>query len=296
MNHLHLFPLFLLMVFTSHIYAQQEYPTDYKIEYELTFVQDTTDLEHKDTEKMYLFSGSRYGVFVNKPRAEAEERMEEIMKRFGGSVQVKLGVNTNKGQDLNKAIFTDFQQGEILVLQELADKDYIYEEKNHAEWKITEEMEEYMDYAVQKATTEFGGRTYEAWFTMEVPIPDGPYIFNGLPGLIVELYDTQKHYHFKMKSIDKLEEPKVWVLPKAKLSSKEKVLQTAQKLNQNALNSSDYGYMMSRTPGISGSSSNTNGQINLDIQDKSGKKISKEDLKRMYKAQLEKQNNPIELE
>lgn len=287
----------ILLVFIFKTYAQQAYSTDYKIEYELTFHKDSTDLENETSEKMYLFSGSKYGVFVNRPRAEAEERMQEIIKRFGGAVQVRLSVNTNNGADLNKAIFTDLQSGKTLVLQNLGDKDYIYEETQKPVWNMTEETGEYMGYVVQKATTEFGGRSYEAWFTLEIPIPDGPYIFQGLPGLIVELYDTKKHYHFKMKSIDKLEEAKVWELPDEKLTGKEKVQKTQKKLDQNALIGSDYTYMMGKTPGVSGSSSMaSDGQFKLDVEDKSGKKLTKEDLKRMFKAELEKQNNPIELE
>src|SRR5699024_1367735 len=79
-----------------------------------------------------------------------------------------------------------------------------------------EDSKEVMAYTVQKATTSFAGRDYEAWFTMEIPIPDVPYVFYGLPGLIVELYDTENHYHFTLQSLSKLEEEKVWRKPRGK--------------------------------------------------------------------------------
>src|SRR5699024_12684561 len=106
------------------------------------------------------------------------------------------------------------------------------------------EYREFMGQSGKKARFVFAGRADEAWFTMEVPIADGPYVFRGLPGLIVEIYDTQDHYHFTMLAIEKLEEPKVWNLPKAKESSKEEINQIQKRLNDNALNGSDYGYMM----------------------------------------------------
>lgn len=286
----------LFLFFLTTGFTQEKYSTDYKIEYELEFSPDSLNLENRETEEMYLFSGSEYGVFVNKPRSEAEERMEEIKKKFGNSVSVRLGVNTNRSADLNKAFFKNLQTKEIKVLQELVGKDYVYIEENPIEWEITDETEEFMGYSVQKATTEFAGRSYEAWFTMEVPIMDGPYVFQGLPGLIVEIYDTEKHYHFKMITLDKLEEQKVWELPKTKIQKKDKVKKTQLKIDENALNSSDYSYMMTKTPGVQGSSMEAGGKLTLDITDKSGNKISKEELKRMYKEEVAKQNNAIELE
>jgi len=289
---------FLVLCFAkTSVFAQEEYPTEYKVHYELTFSMDSLNIDQKDSENMFLFASSKYGVFVNQKHVDADERLEKLSQRFGANVQVKIGVNSNKSQDLNKAIFTNHQSGEVKVLQNLGDKDYVYfEPAKMNTWEIGEETKEFMGYTVQKASIDFAGRTYEAWFTMEVPIADGPYVFRGLPGLIVEIYDTQDHYHFTMLAIEKLEEPKVWNLPKAKESSKEEINQIQKRLNDNALNGSDYGYMMGNTPGVSGYSQTKGRTETMKLQNKSGQEISKEDLRRMFRSNLESRNNPIELE
>ncbi|MGY0407967.1 MAG: GLPGLI family protein, partial [Polaribacter sp.] len=51
------------------------------------------------------------------------------------------------------------------------------------------------------ATSICKGRFYEAWFTEDVPIVDGPYKFTGLPGLIVNIYDTKKEYNFLLTGL-----------------------------------------------------------------------------------------------
>lgn len=56
----------------------------------------------------------------------------------------------------------------------------------------------------QKATTIFLGRTYEAWFTSEIPINNGPWKFGNLPGQILQVSDTQKHYVFECTGIQSL--------------------------------------------------------------------------------------------
>nr|WP_081964210.1 GLPGLI family protein [Porphyromonas macacae] len=50
----------------------------------------------------------------------------------------------------------------------------------------------------------FRGRTYEAWFTPQIPLKEGPYKFDGLPGLILQIMDTQKHYIFDCVGIEKV--------------------------------------------------------------------------------------------
>jgi len=58
-----------------------------------------------------------------------------------------------------------------------------------------------LGYDVQEATTEFGGRKWVAWFAKELPIPDGPYKFKNLPGLILKIEDTTKSHIFELKGI-----------------------------------------------------------------------------------------------
>lgn len=80
--------------------------------------------------------------------------------------------------------------------RKLSNKYYSYEIKNKIDWKLTKDKKKIGKFTVQKATAEYGGRNWEAWFTREIPLPYGPYIFNGLPGLILEVYDAAKNFTF----------------------------------------------------------------------------------------------------
>lgn len=42
-------------------------------------------------------------------------------------------------------------------------------------------------YVCKKATATFRGTDIEAWYTIDIPVPLGPYKFKGLPGLILEV-------------------------------------------------------------------------------------------------------------
>lgn len=76
---------------------------------------------------------------------------------------------------------------------------YLVRTNDKLTWKIQPEKKKYENFSVQKATAKFGGRSWEAWFTTDMPFQYGPYKFYGLPGLIMEVYDTKKNYIFTFK-------------------------------------------------------------------------------------------------
>lgn len=71
-------------------------------------------------------------------------------------------------------------------------------------WNILPEKQKIGEYNTQKATTEYGGRTWTAWFSSDIPFQDGPYKFYGLPGLIVKIEDTEKNYSWMLSGNKKI--------------------------------------------------------------------------------------------
>ena len=74
-------------------------------------------------------------------------------------------------------------------------------------WEIQSDKKTILGYSCQKVTTTFRGRTWEAWFTAEIPVSDGPWKFCGLSGLILEVSDSQKHYLFTCTGIETKQHP-----------------------------------------------------------------------------------------
>lgn len=70
------------------------------------------------------------------------------------------------------------------------------------DWKITNTTKKIGSFTTKLATTKFRGRNYNAWFTEEIPISDGPWKFSGLPGLILEVVSENEDYQFLFKSIE----------------------------------------------------------------------------------------------
>ncbi|PNW30232.1 GLPGLI family protein [Formosa algae] len=78
---------------------------------------------------------------------------------------------------------------------------YVKEDIPKIVWDITSKTKVIGDFECQMATCTFRGRTYTAWFTMQVPLPYGPWKLQGLPGLILEAYDAHKEIFWYFKEM-----------------------------------------------------------------------------------------------
>ena len=77
-------------------------------------------------------------------------------------------------------------------------KMYSYEDKLPAlKWDITPKSKEILGHTCQQATTTLYGRTWTVWFTIDIPVAEGPWLLGGLPGLILEAADSEGLFHFK---------------------------------------------------------------------------------------------------
>lgn len=83
----------------------------------------------------------------------------------------------------------------------IANIEYQYSEKINFNWVLHSESKKINGYLCKKATVTYGGRNWEAWYAIDLPINAGPYKFKNLPGLIVELKDDTDSYIFKLKSL-----------------------------------------------------------------------------------------------
>ena len=64
-----------------------------------------------------------------------------------------------------------------------------------------------LGYEVKMATAQFMGRLWEIWYTEEIPVPAGPWMLWGAPGLITYAADSQMNFAFKLLNVDMLDSP-----------------------------------------------------------------------------------------
>ena len=83
-------------------------------------------------------------------------------------------------------------------------RSFIYEEPGvpSMDWHLIDSTKQIGGYICRAATVEFRGRTYFAWYTPEIPVPLGPWKLQGLPGLILDVRDSDRRIVFEVSTIN----------------------------------------------------------------------------------------------
>jgi GLPGLI family protein len=178
------------------------------VRYKFSHVRDTAAKDKPYTENMVLFLGqtsSAYKSYDKKlqdamMRKQAEQQMAE-QKGNGGPINIKI----TSSRPTTRSEYFQFPAQNKLMLKESLITPYLIEEPMPViNWKISSDTTSYGTLHCQKATGHFKGRDYTAWFCPDLPFRAGPWKLNGLPGLIVEAYDTNKEVEFKFDGMEQV--------------------------------------------------------------------------------------------
>jgi GLPGLI family protein len=190
----------VLLLSLGNLQAQNQY--SYKATYQLEFQEDSTDENSIKSETGVLYLSeeqSRYSSLGKAVKDSLENMTNPVVMRMD---------EYNQMTDFKYTIYKDYQDNELTLAEKVFQYELKYKQDlKQIEWEIQPENKEILGFSVQKATGDFAGRNYIAWFAPELPFSDGPYKFSGLPGLILEISDLKNHYHFSLTAFQELANP-----------------------------------------------------------------------------------------
>ena len=114
---------------------------------------------------------------------------------------------------------------------------YLVSQYPFQRWSLTDETATVLGYKCQKATCHWRGRDFVAWFASDIPIRRGPWLFGGLPGLILKVYDKDRHYTFEAVSIKRGKQPIIrYAYEGYRKASRDRYLKLNCQLNEEYMN------------------------------------------------------------
>lgn len=162
--------------------------------YQYAQILDTNNLSDFYKENMVLYLGKRSSVFKSRD------------KEINDSIFEK---NYIPGESINSKHFSPneyfkfYQQNKLISLKKFLNNYIIEDTIPSIKWTLTSDEETLHGFSCQKAIGGFKGRTYEVWFTSEIPVSNGPWKLGGLPGLIIEAHDTKNQVLFSFSGYNR---------------------------------------------------------------------------------------------
>lgn len=192
-----------LLTFTSLLILISVNSQIHRFYYELTY-KPNKDSAKTEKEMMILDVSADESLFVSYRQLQYDSIYIAGVKKAKEMGQDFISPPSSPAKNLSFRI-NKLKNGNLFFKDFVGVSEYYsYEEKPDLKWKIDSVKEKIGHYNAQKATTDFGGRTWIAWFTSEIPIQDGPYKFSGLPGLIIKLEDSGQNYSWLLEANKKL--------------------------------------------------------------------------------------------
>ena len=157
-----------------------------------------------------------YTIFFNTERPTSQKGIlyldslkEKSLFIYGKNTESSVKQNDEESTEYDlfyagkkKVFYQNINKDTLISRINLFSGQFLVKEKIPTlKWEIHDEEKTLDKYLLKKATLYFRGRNYVAWYSEEYPLSFGPWKFSGLPGLIMEIYDTTKRYHWQINSI-----------------------------------------------------------------------------------------------
>jgi GLPGLI family protein len=133
--------------------------------------------------------------------------LNNIAEHNDDNTEIKETIFIGK-MDLIKRNFIDLAKKKLFSIEPMVFNDTIYMvEENLPQLNWNTDYKDTLsisDHMCKKATVNFRGRHYVAWYDPDIPISFGPWKFNNLPGLAFEIYDETHRYEWVLTRIKKI--------------------------------------------------------------------------------------------
>ncbi|MDY6025984.1 GLPGLI family protein [Bergeyella zoohelcum] len=138
----------------------------------------------------------------------SSEKKMSVYKSFSRMISDSLYSEVNAGKPVDESHIPQYATKDFII-KSYIDKDikhyyhfnssyFALKRRISFQWKvIPNETKRILDYLCKKAITSFGGRDWEVWYSPDIPVHDGPYVFGQLPGLILEVKSADGEYHYQ---------------------------------------------------------------------------------------------------
>ena len=187
------------------VFAQKPDTAVGKATYEFVHLRDTNHRDKPYKETMVLLLGRHASHYRSLDKQLQQDQLtRQILDQVKHAPNPNsIDLNITGGGVVTSDEYYQFADGKKLLTEQYIINYYLVDEPlPQIYWKLQKDTISFGSLHCQKATANFKGRDYEAWFCAQLPFRNGPWKLQGLPGLIVEAHDTKMEVIFKFAGFE----------------------------------------------------------------------------------------------
>lgn len=190
------FIIFLLCAISTNCFAQ--YTTIDTVKYQFNYaIKYSTDEELPPSDDEIVVEIGKEKTMTYGYWDRANELAYDSIKSHGGSVADYLALG-NPIAMFRDYVIKNYPKKGLLSVTTYHGKDFIYSEPIvEKKWNLEEGDTTILGYNCRKASCTFRHRSWNVWYTEDIPIPEGPWKLDGLPGMILKAVDTRNQFSFE---------------------------------------------------------------------------------------------------
>ena len=172
-------------------------PALYECIYRYDMKGSSGEKEINETSDCILIIGGEESKFYDYPTF----RLDSVSAIPGVADEVVKQFHTEQMKSesyFDQEVNTSLKDNTLTVFCDMAPERYKYrQELPLMTWEETDETATVCGYTCRKATGEYGGRKWQAWYAEEIAVPFGPWKIGGLPGLVMKAADESGNHSFE---------------------------------------------------------------------------------------------------
>lgn len=188
-----------------------------KVEYNCSRIAYDSDTKISSN-KMILLSGKDGSKYYNEmseycdsmqSTPEGKKQLAEIQmaawmtKDANGGISIDMTKGNAPHKKEYNYVTKDFTNRTLCEYDKWGEDHGFYKEQlGGQDWAVTDDsVRTILGYECMRAECDYHGRHWTAWFTLDIPLQDGPWKLHGLPGLIL-LAESDPAFKFEATGIE----------------------------------------------------------------------------------------------
>jgi GLPGLI family protein len=195
-----------ILLLINSINAQNNTQGIIKVLYAFNHIRDTLNRDNVYKEHMVLTIGRQATSYKSYDAILLDSIKKANRKPMTQNANGAYVLNGSGGRPVSRTqIFSYQNPNKMLIVEKLFRTYIIAEDYPTIAWKISKDTLTVSGIRCQKAEGYFKGRNYIAWFAPDLPYNNGPWKLCGLPGLIIQAYDTKHEVEFLFDGLTPVE-------------------------------------------------------------------------------------------